>query len=150
MFSQKLKLVGRLSAVLKKEDGSIEKYEQDNLIVAVGVDFVCDCLAKTSSRPAILGYIAVGTGITAVSGTDTTLTTELSRKAATYNHSSSTDIFTMASTFNPGEATGTITEAGVFNAVSSGIMFNHVVFTAIPKGAGDTLDVTFTITLTPT
>ena len=43
-----------------------------------------------------------------------------------------------------------ITEAGVFNAASTGTMYSRATFTAINKGASDTLQITWTYTLTPT
>ncbi len=146
---QKLKLVGRITGVLKKADGSIETFERNNLIVDTGVDFVCDCLGKPSGRPSVLSYIGVGTGLAVADHTDTDLETPLTRVAATYAHTGSTDFFTMTATFGAGVGTGDLTEAGMFNAASSGTMMNRVVFSSIPKEAGDSLDITFTVTLTP-
>lgn len=144
-----IKLVGRLNATLRKADGTVQRFEKNNLIVDGGVDFICDAMAKPSGRPNVLSHIGVGEGNTAVDPSDTALETQLTRKAATYNHSAGDNDFTLAATFDAGEGTGDITEAGIFNASSSGTMLNRVVFSPIPKEASDTLDITFTITLTP-
>ena len=150
MFKEpKIKLVGRLNAVLTKPDGSQEKFERKNLIVDTGIDFLCDAAGKPSSRPGVVSHIAIGEGVTAADASDTALETELTRKAATYAHTAGASTFTMVSTFNPGEGTGDVSEAGVLNAGASGILLNRVVFAAIPKEAGDTLEITFTFTLTP-
>lgn len=145
----KFKAHGHFAAKLRKADGSLVEFEKDNLVVDVGVDFICDAMAKPSARPNVLSHIAIGEGTTAADDGDTALETELDRNAATYNHSAGTTSFTMVATFAPGEGTGDVTEAALLNAASTGIMFNRVVFSAIPKEAGDTLDITFTITFTP-
>jgi hypothetical protein len=50
-------------------------------------------------------------------------------------------------TYAAGTGTGAITEAGIFNASSSGTLLSHVVFSAINKGAADSLTITWTITV---
>lgn len=140
---------GDFKATLRKADGSIEIFEKQNLVVDVGVDFICDAMAKSSSRPGVLSHIAIGTGTTAANAADTTLQTEVDRNAGTYAHTSGATAFTFEATFGAGEGTGNITEAGILNDASAGTLFNRVVFTAIPKEAGDSLVITFTITFTP-
>lgn len=144
-----LKFKGFFQAKLRKADGSVIEYEKQNLVVDVGVDFICDAMAKPSSRPNVLSHIAIGEGNTAANAADTELETELDRNAATYAHNTGDTFFTMEATFGAGEGTGDVTEAGLLNAASTGILFNRVVFSAIPKEASDTLDITFTITFTP-
>lgn len=147
MTNDKFKLHGAMELVLQKADGSVETRQKDNLIVDVGFDLICDALGKAASRPGVISHIAVGTGTAAVASSQTALTTELSRLAATYAHTALTKVFTMTATFGAGVATGAITEAGVFNAASAGTMLDRVVFGVINKGADDTLTVTFTFTL---
>lgn len=142
-----LKLKGTMTAVLTKEDGTVETHYKDNIIVNVGFDFIAAAIGNSGARPACMGWIAVGTGVTAAAATQTALVTELARGAATYAHTAKT--FTFTTTFAAGTGTGAITEAGVFNsqAASSGTMFDRVVFSVINKGAADTLQVTFTFTI---
>ena len=142
-----LKLKGAMTAVLTKEDGSVETRFKDNIIVNVGFDFIADAIGKSASRPNVMSHIAVGTGTVAAAAGDTTLGTELARAAATYAHTAGTKTFTFTCTFAAGTATGAITEAGVLNASTSGILFDRVVFAVINKGASDTLQVTFTFTM---
>lgn len=142
-----LKLKGSMTAVLTKEDGSVETHFKDNIIVNVGFDFIADAIGKAASRPNVMSHIAVGTGAVAAAATDSTLGTELARGAATYAHTAGTKVFTFTTTFAAGTATGAITEAGVLNAASAGILFDRVVFAVINKGASDTLQVTFTFTM---
>lgn len=138
---------GSMLAVLKKASGEFETTFKDNIIVNAGFDLICDCLGKAASRPAVISHIGVGTGTTAAAAAQTTLVTQLIRQAATYAHTAGTQVFTMDTTFAAGVATGAITEAGVFNAASGGSMLDRVVFPVINKGVDDTLQVTFTFTL---
>ncbi len=148
MDEKKIKLEGRMKATLRKPDGSIEHFERKNLIVEGGLDFICDAMAKPSGRPAVLGWIGIGTGTNPAADGDTDLDTEVAREATTYDHDIGTSFMELAATFDAGVGTGDITEAGVFNASSAGSMFNRVVFSAIPKEADDTLDMSFTFTFT--
>ena len=77
----------------------------------------------------------------------TTLPAELARKAANYQHTAGTKIFTLTTTFNPGEATGAITEAGVCNASSGGTFIDRVTFAVVNKAADDTVTMNFQFTL---
>jgi hypothetical protein len=149
MKNEAAKIRGRMTAILHKANGGYQVFERNNLVVEGGIDLLAAALAAPSGRPNVLSHIGVGTGTLAVDSGDTELETELTRKAVTYDHDAGTTSFTLTSTFDPGEGTGDITEAGVFNAASTGTMFNRVVFTAIPKEAGDSLDITFTFTFTP-
>lgn len=145
-MNEALRMHGAITAQLFKPDGTVQTTHKDNMIVNVGFDFIANAIGATTSRPGIMKYIAVGTGTTEVSATQSALTSQLAIKEATYNHLSSTKNFTFTVTYNPGEATGAITEAGVFNG-DGGIMFDRVVFSVINKGAEDTLKITFTFTM---
>lgn len=142
-----LKLKGTMTAVLTKEDGSVETHFKDNIIVNVGFDFIADAIGKSASRPGVMSHIAVGTGTVAAAPANSALGTELARSAATYAHTAGTKVFTFTTTFAAGTGTGAITEAGVLNAATSGILLDRVVFAVINKGAADTLQVTFTFTM---
>lgn len=152
-FSDGVGLHGSMELVLERRDEQgnlieIETRRKDNLIVNNGFDFISDAIGLSVSRPSVMNAIAVGTGVTAPAAADTTLQTELARKAATYAHTAGTKVFTFAVTFNAGEATGALTESGVLNnSVSVGILLDHVSFAVVNKGASDVLTVTFTFTM---
>lgn len=143
------KMHGAITATLIKADGGVETHYKDNIIVNGGFDFIADAIGKSASRPAVMNAIAVGTGTTAAAATQTALVTELARGTATYAHTAGTKVFTLTTTFAAGTGTGAITEAGVFNSATaaSGAMLDRVVFDVINKGAADTLQVTFTFTM---
>lgn len=144
---QTLTMHGTMQAKLSKADGSVEVRKKGNLIVDVGFDLIINAIGATSFRPDIISHIATGTGTVAASAGDTALDTELNRQAATFAHTASTKVFTMTASFAAGVSTGAITEAGVLNAATTGILLDRVVFPVINKGSDDSLDITFTFTL---
>jgi len=58
----KLRLKGTMESWLKHDDGSVEYFRKDNLIVDAGFDFICDAMFKPSGRPNVMSHIAIGTG----------------------------------------------------------------------------------------
>lgn len=147
MEKENTKIKGSLVLTLKHKDGSVEVRRKDNLILNVGFDFIANAIGNANSRPAVIGYTAVGTGTTAVAANQTSLVTELARKAATYSHTTGTKVFSFTTYFAAGEATGAITEAGVCNASSGGIFLDRVTFAVINKAADDELTTNFQFTL---
>jgi len=142
-----LRLRGAMELCLRRANGEVIVRRKDNLIVDVGFDFIADAIGLSTGRPGAMSQIAVGTGTVAAAAGDTALGAELARKAATYDHTAGTKVFTFETTFDPGEATGAITEAGVFNAATAGTMLDRVVFAVINKGVDDTLTQKFTFTM---
>ncbi len=132
---------------INEKTREVEVVHRKNLIVDVGFDFICDAMCKAASRPAVMGYIGVGSNTTNAAAGQTALIAEITRLAATYTHTAGTKVFTLRATFNPGVGTGSINEAGIFNAASGGIMLNRVTFPVMNKGADDTILAEFTFTL---
>jgi hypothetical protein len=147
MIDECVKLHGAITLTLKKSNGEVEVIHKDNLIVNGGFDFIADAIGKPTSRPNVMGWIAVGTGTTAAAATQTTLVTEIDRNAATYGHTVGTRVFSFTADFLAGDATGALTEAGVFNAASTGTMFDRVSFPVVNKGVDDSLTAVFTFTM---
>lgn len=145
-ISDNVKMKGAIILTVRHKDGSVEVRRKDNLILTSGFDFICNAIANPT-RPALMGYTAVGTGTTAVSSTQTSLVSELARKAATYTHTANSKVFTLTTTFAEGEATGAITEAGICNAASGGTFLDRVTFAVINKATDDTMTTTFQFTL---
>lgn len=146
-MSEAIKLKGHLVAILKKANGETEKIEKDNIILNAGFDYICDAIGKASARPNVMGYIAVGTGTTTAAVGQTALISELTRKAATYSHTTGTKLMTFTTKFEAGQATGAITEAGLVNAASGGTFLDRLTFDVINKGINDDLTMTFQFTL---
>jgi hypothetical protein len=143
-MEEALSLRGHFSLVRTDEHGNVlETLEKDNLIVQVGKNFVASALIASSTSP--FTNLAVGTSGTAAALGDTTLGSELARMAFT-SASAAANVVTISATFAAGSGTGAWQEAGLFNASSGGVMFSHVVFAVVNKGASDTITVTWQIT----
>lgn len=150
-FSEAAKAIGIVTYVLRGPDGKIKDYRVvPNLITNAGFDYICDAMGKSASRPAAMEYIAIGSGSTAAAVTDTTIGiggAELARQIATYAHTTGTKVYTQTTTFAAGTGTGSVQDSGMLNAASVGTLLNRQTFSVINKGASDTLQVTWTITL---
>ena len=119
--------------------------DKKNLIVQVGKNYLAGAVINSVSTPFVA--MAIGTGTTAATTADTALQTEVARGAFT-SSSVSTNVVSLSNTFAAGTGTGAITEAGIFsNASTGGTMLSHVVFSAVNKGALDTLTINWTITV---
>lgn len=142
-------LKGHCSVVLRGPDGEIKATrEVDNLVVTTGRDAIIERLdsSPATTQPT---HMAIGTGAVAPAAGNTALGAEIDRNALTSNTSSG-GVLTMVGNWAAGDGTNAaITEAGTFNAASAGTMFSRATFTAINKGANDTLQITWTWTLTP-
>lgn len=121
--------------------------EIQNLIVNVGKNGITDQLtaSPTISKPT---HMAIGTGTTAAAAGDTTLQTETaSTRVALTSKTRSTNVLTLVGDWAAGVGTVAVTEAAVFDAASAGNMYSRAVFSAINKGASDTLKITWTWTI---
>lgn len=148
MTAEKATTKDNVTIVLRGPDGKI-KQEQTihNLIVTAGRNAIVSRLAS-SPGTAVPTHMAIGTGATAAAAGDTTLQTEIDRNALT-SCTASGGVLTMVGDWAAGDGTGAITEAGVLSASSAGTLFSRAVFSVINKAAGDTLQITWTYTLTP-
>ena len=128
----------------------IRRYK--NLMTTAGKEAIARRLKNEAlkSNECIVTYVAVGTGAGAPAAGDTTLDTELARKAVT-STSRSSNIVTIRSFFTTSEANGTLTEMGLFGedasaAADSGTLFNHATIAETKTGA-ETLTVEVAITI---
>ena len=86
-MTDKIKFKGTGRVTLTHDDGRVEVYEQHNMIVNSGFNIIISSLIS-SERPAQLSHVAIGTGTTATSETQTTLVAEKYRKAGTWTWTS--------------------------------------------------------------
>jgi hypothetical protein len=140
MIKDPVKLTGSLQI---HRNGELV-HEVDNLVVTVGKEFVASRMVGTAQ--AVMSHMAVGTNATAAANANVALGAENGRVALASGAASGA-VVTYSATFPAGTATGAITEAGIFNAGSSGTMLCRTVFSAINKGASDSLTITWTVTV---
>lgn len=146
MLKDKFDAVGTLKIELRDEHGNLkEVHNLKNLITDLGKAFIAGRMSA-SGTPTAMGWMSIGTGTTAAAGAQTTLVTEGGRVALT-STTVSTNTVTYVATFGAGVGTGAVTEAGIFNASSAGTMLNRTVFSAINKGASDTITITWVVTI---
>jgi hypothetical protein len=137
---------GQVILKLLDADGNIKTEQKiDNLVVNTGFSYIASRMIGVTQP--VMSHIAIGTSNTATAGSQTALIAELARVAL-----NSTTLVTTAiandsveytTSFPAGTGTGTLTEAGLFNNATTGIMACRTVFTAINKGALDTLNITW-------
>jgi len=125
----------------------IQEEEKCNLIVNDGLERVAKLLNGVSAT--YFRAIAIGTGTTGATNSDTELETEYTRELATLSYEASYKAkFTKTFTFGSGVAED-ITEAGIFDSdtVSGSSMLARTTFTAKAVGADVDLIVTAEITV---
>lgn len=146
MITENLRLKGRLNIVLRDEQGNIkDQREVDNLVVTSGLTFIASRMAGTAK--AVMSHMALGTGTTAAAAGQTDLVALAGSRVNLGSTTPSTSSIVYVATFGAGVSTGAITEAGIFNAATSGDMLCRTVFSVVNKAAGDSMTVTWTISL---
>lgn len=140
-----LKASGDLKITLTGADGQI-KAEQEikNLVVNNGLAFIASRMKDATA--AAMSHMAIGAGTAAAAPGDSALGTELGRIGLTSTTVTANAVAYVA-TFPAGTGTGAVTEAGLFNAASAGTMLCRTKFAVVNKEAGDTMSITWTVTI---
>lgn len=138
--------------VLYDYEGSIKgQWAYQNIVTNVGKNAAIKQIFGDSgggAQPAKFNYVEIGTGTNSENAADTSLQTPCGTRVQDTNPSfPSTGQGRIVATFAAGNCTGAVTESGIFNASSSGTLLARKVFSAINKGASDSLQITWTITL---
>jgi len=146
MINDSLKLKGRVALELKDAEGNIkETREIDNLVVDAGLDFIASRMEGVSSD--VMSHMGLGSGTTAAAAGDTDLESLLGSREELDSTTVTDNVITYVSSFEAGDATGAVTEAGIFNASTAGTMLCRTVFDVVNKAADDTLQVSWSITI---
>lgn len=144
-----IKITGKVHICLKDRFGNIKDEETvKNLVVTTGKYHIADQMSDQGQ--AAMSHMAIGTGTTAAAAGDTALETELDRNALTsktQGSDSDANKVTYIADWAAGDGTGAITEAGIFNSGSAGDMLCRSVFSVKNKGAGDSLTLTWVLTI---
>jgi hypothetical protein len=146
MIQEQMSVKGRLSVVLRDADGKV-KQSQDipNLVVNTGLAFIASRMKDTTD--AAMTHMGVGSGTTAAAAGNTALQTQIGSRVSLTSTTVTANATAYVATFAAGVGTGAVTEAGIFNASTAGTMLCRTVFSVVNKGADDTLQITWTITL---
>lgn len=141
-----LKLKGEVEVLVYGKDGRLkDRRVVGNLVVNVGKAQVAGLINGVVTTA--FKYIAIGTGTTSPSATDTALGSEVARASATTSRATTTvtnDTATWSATFNF-TASYSITESGIFDASSGGNMLARQTFSAVNVVSGDSLIVNWKV-----
>lgn len=145
--NEKVTATGVVQVLVTAADGTV-KHEQTipNLVVNAGLAYIASRMKDTTATA--MSHMAVGAGTTSASGSQTALVTESARVSLTSTTVTDNAVAYVA-TFPAGTPASltALTEAGIFNASSSGTMLCRTVFAAVNKDVGDTLSITWTVTI---
>lgn len=124
-----------------------EQFEVPNLVVTTGKVYIAGKMIATDSNvPVAMSHMGIGTGTSSPTADDTALGTQTGRVLLSGAVQGTNDI-TYTATFPAGTGTGAITEAGIFNAAVNGTMLCRTVFPVVNKQAGDTIAITWKVTV---
>ena len=144
---EKIIATGELKIVVTDPTGTV-KHEQEvkNLVVTAGLGYIASRMKDATATA--MSHMAIGTGNTAAAAGNTTLGVESARVALTSTTVTAAAVAYVA-TFPAGTpaALAAITEAGLFNASSVGTMLCRTVFQPVNKDTGDTMSITWTVTM---
>lgn len=124
----------------------VEEHNVSNLVVTAGKNYIAAKMVATTNVPASMTHMGIGTGTGTPAAADTTLGTQTGRVSLS-GSTVSTNTITYTATFPAGTGDGAITEAGVFNASSGGTMLCRTTFPVVNKAAGDTIAITWVVTV---
>ena len=148
--SENLKVRGDVFIEVRSPNGVTRKIKIKNLVGNYGTGHMATLLSGGAST--LVQYIALGTGGTPETVTDTTLGTELYRKVASVELGVGVDAnkVTYSATWTAGSAQGTLREAGLFDDPTAGNMFSRTTFADLVIGVADTLIVTWVVSFVGT
>lgn len=142
-------LNGVLAITIRRADGSIKDHVVKNTVMTVGKTHVATLLANTAATE--MGFMELGTSnVDPNDASKTTLVSALalSRKALSAPKAVSGTACIYNASWADGEGEGALQEAAIFDqAGSGGIMLCRTTFDTKTKGPGDTLQITWTITV---
>lgn len=142
-----LNVTGELE--IKKIDSSgnlLQQFVVPNLVVSIGKAFIAASMAKTTNSPPAMTHMAIGSGQAATVTANANLESQLGRVTLSSSVASANSV-TYRATFTSGTGTGAISEAGIFNASTGGTMLCRTVFPVVNKQAGDSIEITWTVTI---
>ena len=141
-----ISLKGEIEILVYDKNGNLKEHRKiRNLIVDVGKAQVAGLINGVVTTA--FTYVAIGTGTTAPSSSDTALENEVARTVATTGRTTTNvtnDTATWDATFNF-TSSYAITEAGIFDSSTGGNMLARQTFSAINVQSGDTLTISWKI-----
>ena len=156
-INEMLKATGHLMIERTNAAGElVEVVEVPNLVVSIGKSFIASRMVGTSLS--VMSHMAIGSDQTSAASGNVKLGSELSggRVALTGGGgTASANSITYTATFPAGAGTGDVKEAGIFNyspaasgdPSSSQIMLCRTTFPIVTKQEGDSIAITWVVTV---
>lgn len=145
MFTESVSLKGNLEVILLDQNGNQKDYRKiENVVVAVGKEIIAARLVGNTI--AVPSHMAVGTDATAAATGQTALGGELGRVVLDSTVRTS-NVLTYVATFPAGTGTGALAEAAILNAAASGNMLCRTTFSVVNKAVGDSIVITWNVTV---
>jgi hypothetical protein len=139
--------VGQVRIQHFDSEGNLKGERQvKNLVVTTGKNYIASKMVATTNSPVSMTHMAIGTGTTTPAAANTALGSQTGRVTLS-GSSVSSNAITYTATFPAGTGDGAITEAGIFNASSGGTMLCRTTFPVVNKGSGDTIAITWVVTV---
>ena len=146
MLSDNLKLKGDVAIKLFDKEGNIKQEENiKNLVVDAGLDFIASRMVGTGSN--VMSHMGIGSVETSAVAGDTDLESILGSRITLSSAAATNEQVLYVASFGAGVSTGPVTESAIFNASTAGDMLCRTTFSVINKGADDTLQINWTISL---
>ena len=144
MIEEQIKVTGSLKLTVTNPEGDVkQEVEVPNVVVTAGKNYIAD---RMKNNTTVMSHMAIGTNTGSAAVGNTALGAETGRVSLTSTNVTNNAVAYVGS-FPAGTGTGAITEAGILNASSSGTLLCRTVFSVINKASGDTLGITWTITV---
>lgn len=142
-----LKAKGALRVVLTDANGNVkEDVQLKNLVVDTGLNFIV--LRMKDATDSVMTHMELGSSTVAAAAADAALGGAIgASRTGLASTDVSTNTITYVASFSAGVGTGAVTEAGIFNASVAGTMLCRTVFPVVNKQAGDSMTVTWTVTV---
>jgi hypothetical protein len=141
-------LLGSLSAVLRRADGSTINYGVlgYRVVTTAYVNLLVDELQSSQAAHSTFEFHAAGTGTTGAANGDTAMETASgSRVEGTQTEGASANIYRSVGTI-PFTGSVAVTEHGLFSASTGATLMDRHVFTAINVVNGDSIQFTYELT----
>ena len=151
--ADKVRAYGKCHAKLIRANGDVLDLGcvGSRVVTTAGGNYMRDNFNASAGGAAIVNfkYHATGTGSVAENITDTALGTEVTDNArATGSQAGATSLTYVTVGTIAYTASHAITEHGVFSAVTAGTLWDRTVFAAVNVASGDSLQTTYTLSIT--
>ena len=142
-----LKAKGALRVVLTDANGNVkEDVQLKNLVVNTGLNFIVSRMKDATASA--MTHMELGSDTVAAGAADVALGGAIgASRTGLASTDVSTNTITYVASFGAGVGTGAVTEAGIFNDSVAGTMLCRTVFPVVNKQAGDSMTVTWTVTV---